>query len=308
MTTRCDTQERSARVRRRAHPRIAPGRSRLGRAARIARLRSRLGRAFTLVELLVCVAIMALLVGMLLPALGRARGQARTVKCASNLRQLGQAFHMYAAEYQGRAMPLAYTLPSELGGGAPVYWWGTNVKAGVDHTRGFVWPYLRADLKSAGVYECPDQPWGSYTPQGAAKGVTSTYGYNGYFLCPPHTPGWNVPGPNYIGDRPWRSLDTLADPQRLFVFADTAIEIAGRLRNVALLDPPWLFRAAGHTWVENPNPTTCFRHAACSTVVHADGHAEPLASAGGRISSAHYPIGSVGAGNDPHYVPDWRSW
>lgn len=267
----------------------------------------RRARGFSLIELLVSVALVALLLALLLPGLGMARAQARAVKCASNLRQLAQAFHMYGGEYRGRAMPLAYTAPKIIGDGPPVYWWGTNGEAGVDHTRGFVWPYLHADLRQNGVFECPDQPWGTYRPQGAARQVTSTYGYNGYYLCPPHTPGWSAPGPGYIGDRPWQNIDTLPAPQRLFVFADTLIDLGtGRAENNALLDPPYLwFR---RRWVANSSPTTCFRHAHEANIALGDGHVERFDPAGGQMTSPEHAIGSVGEDNDPHYVPDWRSW
>ena len=56
-------------------------------------------KAFTLVELLVVIAIIALLVSILLPALGRAQDHARLVKCLSNLKQQGIALHMYASEW-----------------------------------------------------------------------------------------------------------------------------------------------------------------------------------------------------------------
>src|SRR6185436_5180988 len=72
---------------------------------------------------LVVIGIIAVLISILLPALSRARAQANTVYCSSNLRQLYQAIQLYSAAYKG------YMMPAKVATGSDTQnmWCGINV-------------------------------------------------------------------------------------------------------------------------------------------------------------------------------------
>jgi prepilin-type N-terminal cleavage/methylation domain-containing protein len=75
----------------------------LSRVSWLERFRTRVG--FTLVELLVVIGVIALLIAMLLPALGKARESANSLKCQAQARQIVQAMMLHANEHHG-FMPL----------------------------------------------------------------------------------------------------------------------------------------------------------------------------------------------------------
>ena len=119
-----------------------PGRSVTFREAGAGRSR----RGFTLVELLVVVAIIAILTGILLPVFSRARASARRTKCISNLRQMGAAFLMYAEDYD-EVLPR-----SKVGrqpGGIYNFLHPDNAPMWYDE----LLPYLR----NPEIYNCPEQ-------------------------------------------------------------------------------------------------------------------------------------------------------
>jgi prepilin-type N-terminal cleavage/methylation domain-containing protein/prepilin-type processing-associated H-X9-DG protein len=80
------------------------------------------GKGFTLVELLVVVGLVAMLISLLLPALGKARAAAQATRCLSNLRQMGNAWQMYTSENKGRLMDYAWYMPATPDVAWRLYW------------------------------------------------------------------------------------------------------------------------------------------------------------------------------------------
>ena len=131
----------------------------------------RRGSAFTLVELLVVVGIIAVLVAMLLPALGRARENARRTQCASNLRQLLMAFTMYYADNRQAYPQSSWSIPTKEDW---VYW-----QAERDLAESAVARYLNGPGPE--LFRCPsddvDSHWVIYGTSGILPPQTYRYSY-----------------------------------------------------------------------------------------------------------------------------------
>src|SRR5262245_4748395 len=73
---------------------------------------SKRNKGFTLIELLVVIGIIAILASLLMPALARAKQKANGIKCLSDIRQVGMAANMYAADHENQFPPRFQKLAS----------------------------------------------------------------------------------------------------------------------------------------------------------------------------------------------------
>jgi prepilin-type N-terminal cleavage/methylation domain-containing protein len=142
-------------------------------------VRSCTGRSlgFTLIELLVVIAIIALLIGILLPALGAARDSARLSKCTSNIRQFSIAATQYAMDFKETLWPGQQRLSPTTGlpnaGGTPFTVWARLPEPNATGTgkprQGLIYEYLS---NAEQVGECP-----ASRRQASSGNVSNTTGF-----------------------------------------------------------------------------------------------------------------------------------
>jgi prepilin-type processing-associated H-X9-DG protein len=256
-----------------------------------------------LIEVLVVVAIIALLISILLPSLSRARAQARGTVCLANLHRLGHAMVFYVDQYKvfppfrlqsvyNPATGSRDPYVNKYGRGQPRWQWFLDYGVGTP-------------IDSAGVAAGSDEMTSEFFLCPELRGEHATnirngaYGYNYQYLGNSRDAG--------TGYQRWPVRESMIkSPVRTVSVGDSRGAALPHGPHSYSLDPPRLGTEAGATrfgpsWSsDTPNPDFAFspvemRHNGRGNVQFADGHAEPM-----RLPQLGYGINSEGVAIPNH--------
>jgi iron complex transport system substrate-binding protein len=217
-------------------------------------------RAFTLIELLMVIAIIGILAAMLLPVLSRGKLSAQCAVCQSNLRELGLANQMYWSDNAGNSFEYEIG-PTNSG---VLYWFGWIANGAEGHrpfdlSMGALYPYFNG----TDVRLCPSLV--RTLPQFELKGtnVIFSYGCNSFI--------YGGPGHTVL------NATKILHPANTVIFADAA-EVNNFQAPATMSNPlfeEWYYVDL-ETNYSSPNnyPNAQFRHSQKANVTFADGHVE----------------------------------
>lgn len=214
-------------------------------------------KAFTLVELLVSIAVIGVLVALLLPAVQAARGAARRIECGNHVKQNLLAVQLYHDTF--RVIP-----PANLPGNATqATWFGLvdYTTSTVDTTQGFLAPFME---RNKTILRCPEKT-GEIEP--LYNGANGGYGYNQNLGAADYS-NWPTVRPVV------RTLADFPSTSRTLVMSDSA-----RIQLPWFGDPQ--LKATENWYLQGPDdsfasPGTHFRHSAVANVGFLDGHVDAL--------------------------------
>ncbi|MDD4098944.1 MAG: type II secretion system protein [Lentisphaeria bacterium] len=252
---------------------------------------------FTLLELLVVMAIMAVLAGMLLPALGRVRAKGRNVACVSNLKQLMTANHLYADANDD------FFCPYERQDGRET-WFGVEV-------RNKAWDMTSSPIlgeyysHAAQILLCPDvQLKRSFSPDLKAESLAEIVGGGGYAYNGVWFGGYTTGGQSVFTPRGRTRF-----PAATVVFSDAARSGVGSLTYPTVRTVSFLYckvKPNGEVYDLARSGTNHFRHFRKCNTAWADGHVS--SEAVGTLNTAHpsamaASVGYLGAANQDFFNP-----
>ena len=218
--------------------------------------------AFTLVELLVVMAIIAILAGLLLPTLSRSRDSANRIKCVSNLRQLGVAAQLYWNDNDGKC----FTTRTTLTNNGAIHWCGwledqNEGERAYDFSASKLYPYI----SSSDVRLCPSLNASmAQFKMKASNIIFFSYGYNGVALSPKIS---TKPQPPIDINEIKHVTETalFADAAQVNDFQPPASPSNPMLEEWYYLDDPTNYNSSYY-------PHGHFRHGQKANVVFCDGH------------------------------------
>jgi prepilin-type N-terminal cleavage/methylation domain-containing protein len=207
--------------------------------------------AFTLVELLVAIAIIGILAALLLPALARSKENAHRVACLNNQKQLDLAWQMYADQSGGVLASNDWSFRSGSVVESPSNSWVTGNAALETNpatiTSGSIYPYV----KSVQIYRCPVD---SSFVLGAAIPTWRSYSLSCFMAGPEEDIEYDV--------TPLGRTSQIQKPSAILTFVDENI--------MTIDDGHFLYSTAITNWINVPS----WRHQNGDVLAFADGHVE----------------------------------